>query len=165
MEENFRNKFGFEKALVLVVVLGTILTGLIYLLLYAPFTANNKFVIPVRKDFYENVLYKVFTPERLPYGVMVREINRLVSGEMEYSYALIGRLVAVDVKGSLLSIKDKNGMVWEMDFGKSIYPAVEGADYRNLMVSEVIKYHLLNIAKPEEPGSYLQPGDIVRDGG
>jgi hypothetical protein len=56
-------------------------------------------------------------------------------------------------------------MVWEMDFGKSIYPAVEGADYRNLMVSEVIKYHLLNIAKPEEPGSYLQPGDIVRDGG
>jgi hypothetical protein len=84
---------------------------------------------------------------------------------MEYSYALIGRLVAVDVKGSLLSIKDKNGMVWEMDFGKSIYPAVEGADYRNLMVSEVIKYHLLNIAKPEEPGSYLQPGDIVRDGG
>jgi len=53
---------------------------------------------------------------------------------------------------------------------------VEGVDYRNLMVNEVridqdntetnvIKYHLFNVAKPEEPGSYLQPGDIVRDGG
>jgi len=167
-----KKKYGRVGAILAVVGLTFVLLS-IYLVLYAPFLTNNKYVIPVRKAFYEGVLEKVLLPEHLPYSVMVREVNVSESGEREYTYAVVGKFVNIDTESGLLTIRDMNGKMWKMDFATQVYGApAAGPNYRNLMLVEKIiagdntetyetKYYLYSINEAGETEPYFRTGEIV----
>jgi hypothetical protein len=142
----------------------------LYLLLFAPFTANSKYVILLRKSFYEKVLEKTLLPARLPYQAFVRYMATNEQSEQIYEYGMMGRFVMIDTEGEILVLKDMAGRTWKMKY--TPYMAVQSIDYRNLMVSEVriapdktqasqIKYYYYNRNNPEETEPYFYPGDMV----
>ena len=143
----------------------------IYLLLFAPFTANGKYVILLRKGFYEKVLEKTLLPSRLPYQAFVRDITVNEQGEQTYEYGMMGRFARIDTGRNLLTLTDMMGGTWLFDFTTQVYPAATSNTYQ-LMVVEVkiandgseqsgIVYYKYDLDNPEATQPYFHPGDIV----
>lgn len=86
-----------------VVLIALVAVGLYWGVLFAPFCANIKPIVSVRRYFYEKVLEKIYLPEQLPYSVMVREVGER-GGKTEYGYTLMGRLVVIDHENDTLTL-------------------------------------------------------------
>ena len=165
-----KKKFGWIRIILGVVGIVFILLSL-YLLLFAPFTANSKYTILLRKDFYEKVLEKTLLPARLPYQAFVRDVTTSDQGEQIYEYGMMGRFVQLDTGRNLLTLRDMMGKTWFFDFTTQLYSGETSSIYQ-LMVVEVkiandgsgqggIVYYKYDLDDPEATQSYFHPGDIV----
>lgn len=143
----------------------------LYLLLFAPFTANSKYTILIRKNFYEKVLEKTMLPARLPYQAFVRDVTADEQREQIYEYGMMGRFAQIDTEQNLLTLTDMMGGTWLFDYTTQVYPAETSNSYR-MMVLEVkiandgseqseIAYYKYDLDNPEATQSHFQPGDIV----
>lgn len=165
-----KRKFGWTGIIFRVINIVFILL-ILYLLLLAPFTANGKYVIPLRKDFYEKILEKTLLPTRLPYQAFVRDMETSEQGERYYEYGMMGRFARMDAGRNLLTLTDMMGKTWLFDFTTQIYPVATSNTYQ-LMVVEVkiandgseqsgIAYYKYDLDSPDTTQSYFHPGDIV----
>ncbi len=166
------HKFSNSQIVVVVVrvVVGVIFfLTLIYLVLYAPSLANNQLIIPIRRDFYEKVLEKRYLPGRLPYSVMVREVQERI-GKRMYGYMLMGRLVFIDYEKERLTLQDKEGRVWRVAYPEIPFSPDQRENMR--MFSEVaIDEHNQETSKTmymwgkggtkTEDTQYFREGDII----
>jgi len=143
----------------------------LYLLLFAPFTANSKYAILLRNDFYEKVLEQTLLPTRLPYQAFVRNVTVDEQGEQLFEYGMMGRFVQLDTGRNLLTLRDMMGKTWFFDFTTQLYSGETSSIYQ-LMVVEVkiandgsgqggIVYYKYDLDDPEATQSYFHPGDIV----
>jgi len=159
-----KRKFGWIGIILGLIGFVFILLSL-YLLLFAPFTANSKYTILLRKDFYEKVLEKTLLPARLPYQAFVRDVTTSDQGEQIYEYGMMGRFVQLDTGRNLLTLRDMMGKTWFFDFTTQLYSGETSSIYQ-LMVVEVkiandgseqsgIVYYKYDL------DNYFHPGDIV----
>jgi len=155
-------------------VLAVVVAIAIYLVGYAPQAANNRYVIPARRYWYEKILEKIFLPHQLPYVVMVREAGERNAGtEHEYpvyGYTMMGRWVGMDYANDTMTLRDKEGREWKWQYYTQ--PMRKDNSYHLLMYSEVtlgrekqeeakVRYLVINKGKPEETIPYFQEGDVV----
>ena len=165
-----KRKFGWIGIILGVIGAVFILLSL-YLLLFAPFTANSKYTILLRKDFYEKVLEKTLLPARLPYQAFVRDVTTSDQGEQIYEYGMMGRFVQLDTGRNLLTLRDMMGKTWFFDFTTQLYSGETSSIYQLMMVEVKIAndgseqsgivYCKYDLNHPEATQPYFHPGDIV----
>jgi|CXWL01.1.fsa_nt_gi hypothetical protein len=138
---------------------------LVWVLLYAVFSANYPGVVQARKLYHERVMEPRSLPDALPYIVQVKDV-----GESGYTYELLGRIVNVDYASYTLTLADKGGVEWRV---RMIHAPYHEANKIEINLSEIRVdrvSRLMSIVpvsltidrrKIEETRDYLQVGDMM----
>lgn len=154
----------FRKIAKWVGVVLVFLVILVWVVLWARFSANYQGVVQVRKFYNERVLQKRSLPDELPYVMQVQERS-----DSEYVYELWGKIKTLDYTNYMMTLIDKRGNEWEIQMIHAPYHEANkigieiqefAIDTSGMAVGRAIPLTIDRRA-PEMTDPYLANGDMI----
>lgn len=156
---------GFSKIAKWAGVALVLLVVFVWVVLWARFSANYSWVMPVRQLYLDKVVIAQALPDTLPHTIQPKQ--KVDEG---YWYEMWGRIVAVDYTSYIMTIRDSGGVEWRV---RMIHAPYHEANKVEIEIQEwevdrnsgqkVGRARALTIDKraPEDTAPYLAVGDMM----
>lgn len=106
-ENNFA--LGFKKIAKWVGIVLAFLMIVVWVILWARFSANYSWVMPIREFYLDKVVIARALPDRLPHTIQPKQI-----ASESYWYEMWGRIVTIDYVSYTMTLQDKRGDEWRV---------------------------------------------------